>query len=343
MRNSTEPINELLIFLFPRLEYIYGPEWEEIWQKEKRICSEIYFERYFAYSIPTGDISDIKLELFLENIGILDLKEIRESIINLVEKDGGESFINKIHSHIGEIPLNAIPNFILAFSSLGYLFSKQKIGYLRDSAFSKAALLIVNMIEKIPEIKSRYSIIEEVCRTGYPLDFPAECLQWLSVLANSKNRESPLIEDDIHSLKEIYAQRIKNESEKIIIYKEFPETATLLLYYWADGRSRDETGTYIKKIIDNNPNEAIEFLILFLTTAREMKSGRKLLGNLTPESYNSISDIIEPRIIFDILNPIFGKYLIKDEEAFDEDYGELNDEDRIALQFIRLYKKHVQN
>src|SRR5262249_27596378 len=57
---------ELLEGLFPRLRTTrYGPEWEVSWAREQRICSEQYFQRYFTYSVPPGDIGDLEVKSLL--------------------------------------------------------------------------------------------------------------------------------------------------------------------------------------------------------------------------------------------------------------------------------------
>ena len=76
-------VNELLRYFFPRLERVfgnthYGSEWEDVWQRNKRICSKAYFDRYFAYAIPTGDISDELIEQLITYIETITPKEICE-------------------------------------------------------------------------------------------------------------------------------------------------------------------------------------------------------------------------------------------------------------------------
>ena len=64
----------ILKALFPRSEYLitgqnnYGGEWDKTWYMDRRICSELYFEKYFVYSVRNGLISDVKFNSLLDEL-----------------------------------------------------------------------------------------------------------------------------------------------------------------------------------------------------------------------------------------------------------------------------------
>jgi hypothetical protein len=60
--------------LFPVIAWAFGspwhgPDWEERWASERRICSPRYFDRYFALRLPDGRISDSEFLDFVEHSG----------------------------------------------------------------------------------------------------------------------------------------------------------------------------------------------------------------------------------------------------------------------------------
>jgi predicted KAP-like P-loop ATPase len=64
---------DLLESLFPRLgKTRYGQDREADWAREQRVCSEQYFQRYFVYSVPPGDIGDLDVKSFLNGIASAD-------------------------------------------------------------------------------------------------------------------------------------------------------------------------------------------------------------------------------------------------------------------------------
>ena len=70
--------SRLLEVLFPRLSNMaYGHEWDNRWAREQRICSGEYFKRFFTYSVPPGDVSDIEVGRLLEEIAAIELRRRR--------------------------------------------------------------------------------------------------------------------------------------------------------------------------------------------------------------------------------------------------------------------------
>jgi predicted KAP-like P-loop ATPase len=64
---------DLLEPLFPRLgKTRYGQDREADWAREQRVCSDQYFQRYFMYIVPPGDIGDREAKSFLNGIASAD-------------------------------------------------------------------------------------------------------------------------------------------------------------------------------------------------------------------------------------------------------------------------------
>jgi KAP family P-loop domain len=74
--------------LFPVIAWAFGsawhgPDWEERWASERRICSPRYFDRYFALRLPDGRISDSEFLGFIEicadraviDVAVADIRE----------------------------------------------------------------------------------------------------------------------------------------------------------------------------------------------------------------------------------------------------------------------------
>jgi predicted KAP-like P-loop ATPase len=60
---------ELLEALFPRVgARRYEADREANWAREQRICSQQYFQRYFTYSVPPGDIEGQEVKSLLKGI-----------------------------------------------------------------------------------------------------------------------------------------------------------------------------------------------------------------------------------------------------------------------------------
>jgi predicted KAP-like P-loop ATPase len=72
---------DLLESLFPRLgKKYYGQDREADWAREQRVCSGQYFQRYFTYSVPPGDIGDLEMKSFLNGIASADAPELDAAV-----------------------------------------------------------------------------------------------------------------------------------------------------------------------------------------------------------------------------------------------------------------------
>jgi predicted KAP-like P-loop ATPase len=61
-----ERVVSLCRFLFPKMEYVYsnttyGPEWEQQWERDRRVASSRYFPFYFQLAVPEGEVSRVEM------------------------------------------------------------------------------------------------------------------------------------------------------------------------------------------------------------------------------------------------------------------------------------------
>ena len=100
---------DLLTTLFPRLETIYGgasfpPEWDTTWANEKRVASQQYFNRYFTYSVPEGDIPDQQLDTFVTQADEQPVEVVVASLRSLVNSRNAERFASKLRRRAKGLP-----------------------------------------------------------------------------------------------------------------------------------------------------------------------------------------------------------------------------------------------
>jgi predicted KAP-like P-loop ATPase len=100
----------LLEVLSPRLKNtVYGPEWDKTWSMEQRICSTDYFERYFRYGVPPGDVPDLKVKRLLERVKSAEEKEIDDFLAEVGAKNGFPRLIPKLRFHEDKLKLHPPP------------------------------------------------------------------------------------------------------------------------------------------------------------------------------------------------------------------------------------------
>ena len=88
-------------------------------QKQKRISSDKYFDRYFTYSIPLGDVSDIRIDDFINTLDVVDPKELMKTLDSEITAQNAEVFISKLHQKIERIPPAGQVNLAISISLFG--------------------------------------------------------------------------------------------------------------------------------------------------------------------------------------------------------------------------------
>jgi hypothetical protein len=87
----------LLEVLFPRLQkVVYGSDWNSRWYREQRVCSTEYFERYFRYGVPLGDVSDLKVKDLLEIAGTASEADLTQMLSEITAANGMGQLISKL-------------------------------------------------------------------------------------------------------------------------------------------------------------------------------------------------------------------------------------------------------
>lgn len=123
-----EPIQKLLLAIFPKLESVYGntyydAEQEIKWREQLRICSLENFPNYFRLSLTTRELPDSEVKAILGSD--LDAKELGEKLIEIANQklpDGTSKirvFLEQLDDYSqAEIPLDNVSAIVEALTKL---------------------------------------------------------------------------------------------------------------------------------------------------------------------------------------------------------------------------------
>ncbi|MDZ7957502.1 MAG: P-loop NTPase fold protein [Aulosira sp. DedQUE10] len=124
-----QPIQKLLLELFPKLESVYSNTYydadnESTWREHLRICSLERFSNYFRLALTTRELPDSEVKAILSSG--LDAKEFGDKLIELANQklpDGTAKirvFLEQLDDYLqAEIPLNSISAIMQALINLG--------------------------------------------------------------------------------------------------------------------------------------------------------------------------------------------------------------------------------
>lgn len=330
-------VKRLMTHLFPGFEEhgSYGSSWDVTWNKEKRACSEHYFQRFFNYSVPPGDISDKTLDSFLLDLegrsdddtaqAFLKLTKSPEEIVRLVEK---------LRFRESLIPESAIRKFVLAVAKNGAIFPEKNDMFF--STINQAAFLLTGLLARVGKIKDRESLAKDIVLKAEPITFAIECFRLLRHSKDEKPEDiklSPAVEKTIG---QSLAKRIKDFSSSGLIYKNFPNHTHQALWIWAEYGKKSSLESYLKTRFSKYPAEVPELLSTLTPTAYGGGKAAPHKSDFRNDSYKSVAEFISPKIIYKHLKKVYGKKLNGSKYHFSDDIAVNH---RISNQFAFLYER----
>jgi predicted KAP-like P-loop ATPase len=341
----------LLKELFPRLTGVlgnihHGSDWQTKWTQEKRIASYKYFRRYFIYGIPEDDISDQSLLVFLKSLESNEIYEISNNIkeITCFQPLSTDAFITEIYRKIDNLSSYASSNLALAIGNIGDYFPKRESLYSFDSPFSRSAILVSHLIQRINDESFRLEISQQLIKSSHPIYFATECLRWLSIIKKDEENtdiQNPFSQPEINHLAEILVNRIRQLAKNEEISLDSPENTREILNSWAYWSSKTETNNYLKHIFTQEYNNAIKFLRCYIPIVWSIsmeapyRVGQPLKGAIEKSDYDAIIKVIDAEILVDILNKIYGN------ELYSLDLQKLSEDQLAAYQFITIHKENL--
>jgi len=307
-------VKNLLKVLFPRVQTIlsnvtYGGEWDKTWADEQRAASPKYFDRYFSYSVPEGDISDQEIASLLQKLDTQGPTEIGAHLREIATQRNVETLLYKLRIKEKKLGAQKSRNLALALSSIGDAFPNPNIPFSFTNPFHQAAILIGQLVENLPEGTERLSLGEATVKEGKPISFAAECLRWMRTPKEKEGDNRIFSKNEEQKLEQIIVSRIRDISGDELLYQDLPKDARLLLSIWSRYGSKDETDRYLTNSFQSNRENVIEFLKCYMPTSWELESGLPRRGDFGREQYDAVAEVVNPDNVLNALEELYGSEL----------------------------------
>jgi hypothetical protein len=329
----------LLETLFPQLEAVlrhtpYFMQTRPEWSLQQRIASTSYFNRYFGYAVPEGELQDQDIQSFLSLAQSANGEGIRTEMVRIIETKAGNQFLAALRLRAELLQEDVARVLIGATRSSGPLLASQSGS--GSGSQEQGALLIAALLRRLPSEQQRYQVAKQVVCEAEPVRFAVECLWWIApTLARQPSLLTPEHEKELGSL---LATRIQTMAGQTNILQQSPHEAAPLLDMWARGHSRDETNDYIGAELRRNPTMCIEVLKLFTGQVIEPLGGMLRWPSYTSTDYKALAAVVDPEIVSGGLREQYGSWL--DEpmtSAID-----ISEEQVLAHNFVEFHQAHVR-
>ena len=266
LKDFEENIKNLLKRLFPKLEGVfgnthYGPDWEQEWRRECRICSREVFPRFLCYSVPSDDISRYEMEAILSSLNNMeDFGKHLKHLATQIRSDGSTKlsvFLERMEDYTSEIPLDYIPVVIETFFDMGdeFIIPEDEGGdFLSWRNDIRMGRIIWQLLQRYNDKNKRFEILRNAFEKGRAISMMVSKLislwqQHGKYEGIKKSDEDILLgEDHLEALQEIVLDKIKGEAVKDGGLLNTPFLPSVLRA-WKEWENEDEVRDWVSKVV----------------------------------------------------------------------------------------------
>lgn len=335
----TSPERDLLIrgplkYLFPRISNIsYGSDWETSWGKEKRVCSQAYFRRYFAYGVPPDDVSDQAIAELIAQSPALDFNTRQVQLMELLQAVPAP-VIKKLRQREESVSEPEARALLEVIAPNGGHFPAERGMFTLGGTRTQAAVLVTRLLRNIPGGDDRAAVASEVIRTAIPLPFALECLRWMKPGRDEPESQHLLPPTPLGDLEAALASRIRQADDVAPLYRQFGADARMLYWIWKKSDC-DKLSARLRHHLGSGGDEVDAFLAIHVGEAWGMEDGLPRPSDFSREAYDDISGIADPTEIMRLLRARYGEEL--DNPVFHHE-AQVEPQRRIAHQFAVVHQ-----
>ena len=287
-KNERHAVIDLMEHLFPIVKEALG-NYSYVntnWTKEKRIASSKYFDRYFIYSVPKNDISDICFEDYIKGLNTKDIKEVLVETNEMLTNVDPIEYLNKVGIYEDTLDWKSKQTIIKVICANQEKFEGMKGGNFMFSFHNpkfQAAITISRILQKHNNYDERFDFSKFLMTEEVPFEFSREIIRWLSV---GKTEEEKVIKTiDLITLDNILLERALKDSStnNTNIFEKYEHFTFSLLGIWYEKNPR-ELKEYIDEHIESKPR-FVETIIYSLTTIYSSTNPNPYKIDFEKESY----------------------------------------------------------
>lgn len=308
---NKEKIIDLLEFLFPKLSQVYrntyySSGFYSTWDNAQRICSENYFSRYFSYSIPNDDISDLSISFLLLKIESWQspFNEDDNPLNNLLNTNNAEKIIQKLRNKAKSLSSYISYPLAIAISQKSILIPNPEILYSFLTTLVKSAMLSSDLIQNVEKDK-RSELVYKCIDVSSSLEFKIELFRWLSREDNERPEKEYFSEELLDQfgtyLGENIIKKYMSHNEDITI--DYPRILSLIFYILHKYVGEDVVNEYVMRLISRDPIAIVRLLTAYVPTAWSDSGKHK--SDFDRSHYKDLAEKLDMSIFIKIIGDNF--------------------------------------
>ena len=312
-KRNREHCKQLLIALFPPVNNMYVSRIDdraeqEKWGRERRVCSASYFDRYFTYGLPFGDIFDAEVDAVVEG----KVAEPAEALRELLRKSKPDLVVEKLIERSSTLRGEPAAALAGAVSAVVDQLPGQE-GPLRfGSVVLRAAYLVTTLVQRV-EIELRTEVLVNLLQSS-DLRFAVVFFQWLEnanpVVARSAE---PLTANEIAGAGQVLATRLMTTENVRALFEDAPalvRNVISLCRRFGDGALAPQL---VLQALEQSPDATINFLRVYMPSSQDNLPN----SPFARAGYEYISGLVAPAKLMELLTQYFPDYVGPFDETTD--------------------------
>ncbi|MES2522557.1 MAG: P-loop NTPase fold protein [Gemmatimonadota bacterium] len=346
-------VTAILEALFPTVQrvtrnvhYGGGGGWYARWARAQTVVSTHYFDRYFQYAVPPGDVADTDVRVVLAALADGNLDAAQQGWSRAVSPGNLRAMIRKLRFEEAEMSASAARTLIRLLTERAAEFPAEDSPLDFDAPLTQAAVLASNVARRL-SVQERLPNLRQLVEPPAPLAFAAECVRFLRHGENDDQEARLIPADEETQLLRTFVERLEQENETSPLHlRDTTQSVRHLLYLWRRYGRPGRTREYYAHRLASHPQEAVPLLHAVASHAVSLNTGMPLAPRIDREDYDSIAALLDVEVLVNALRRAHGERLVPaavDEHAVEVEHEDLNErldpELRLARRFIWLHDK----
>ncbi|EHR6734793.1 TPA: NTPase [Vibrio parahaemolyticus] len=310
--DKRDSVKEMVEQLFPTIQWAlggthYSGDFFSTWLREMRVCHPSNFDKYFQFSIPSGELSNSDLQEMLSLTA--DSDRFSSFILSLKDRGILKNALSQFESFTDDIPLGNGHSYIKGILDIGDQIDHESTGFTMFSSNTHAVRLVVWFLRRIDNLEERGKLLLECFKASSGISIVEHILLGDENRREKSDADQILRDEEFDLIKVEFVRKLdemsKNNSNELLSH----EHLVSFLYRWKRWGDENKVTDWLK-LQANTVEGCITLLKGFVGKSSSQVMGDYVVKVTTYIKLESIEDFLE-------IAPIEEKLRGIDESKFD--------------------------
>ncbi|EKB1969194.1 NTPase [Vibrio parahaemolyticus] len=310
--DKRDSVKEMVEQLFPTIQWAlggthYSGDFFSTWLREMRVCHPSNFDKYFQFSIPSGELSNSDLQEMLSLTA--DSDRFSSFILSLKDRGILKNALSQFESFTDDIPLGNGHSYIKGILDIGDQIDHESTGFTMFSSNTHAVRLVVWFLRRIDNLEERGKLLLECFKASSGISIVEHILLGDENRREKSDADQILRDEEFDLIKVEFVRKLdemsKNNSNELLSH----EHLVSFLYRWKRWGDENKVTDWLK-LQANTVEGCITLLKGFVGKSSSQAMGDYVVKVTTYIKLESIEDFLE-------IAPIEEKLRGIDESKFD--------------------------